>query len=122
MKGATPKDEYLHVRGVRLHYLDWGNQGQQPMLLLHGFLGHAHLWDDLALTLRDRYHVIALDREGMGKANGWKTELILSPIISQTSPGLSKPFACVLSFSWATPWVVEMPYSMRPVIPTRWPA
>ncbi len=68
MMGIQPKDEYLHVRGIRLHYLDWGNQGQPPMLLLHGFLGHAHVWDDLALTLRDRYHVIALDQRGHGQS------------------------------------------------------
>jgi pimeloyl-ACP methyl ester carboxylesterase len=61
-----PKDEYQEIKGLRLHYLDWGKSGQQPMLLLHGFMAHAHVWDEFAPGFRDRYHVIALDQRGHG--------------------------------------------------------
>jgi esterase len=61
-----PKDKYLDVKGLRLHYLDWGEKGKQPMLLLHGFMAHAHSWDDFASDFRERYHIIALDQRGHG--------------------------------------------------------
>ena len=38
------------------------------MLLLHGFLSHAHAWDDFALSFRFSYHVIALDQRGHGES------------------------------------------------------
>ncbi|MFH2011104.1 MAG: alpha/beta hydrolase [Pseudomonadota bacterium] len=63
-----PKDRYLDINGLRLHYLDWGNYEHQPMLLLHGFLSHAHAWDDFALNFRSCYHVIALDQRGHGES------------------------------------------------------
>ena len=63
-----PKDEYVNVNGLRLHYLDWGRKGQQTMLLLHGFMAHAHAWDEFASGFRDRYHIIALDQRGHGES------------------------------------------------------
>ena len=68
-----PKDRFLNVNRLRLHYLDWGNVGYQPMLLLHGFMGHAHVWDDFASSLRTHYHVIALDQRGHGESQ-WSEE------------------------------------------------
>jgi esterase len=49
-----------------LHYLDWGNESAPPMLLLHGFSGHAHTWDTLARAMCDEFHVLALDQRGHG--------------------------------------------------------
>lgn len=64
----VPEDRYIDVNGVKLHFLDWGNRTYQPMLLLHGFMAHAHVWDDLALAFRSDYHVIALDQRGHGES------------------------------------------------------
>jgi len=61
-----PKDAYLDIKGLRLHYLDWGKSGKQPMMLLHGFMAHAHAWDEFVSGFRDRYHIIALDQRGHG--------------------------------------------------------
>jgi pimeloyl-ACP methyl ester carboxylesterase len=77
MKALNPEDRYLYTNGLRLHYLDWGNDEQQPMLLLHGFLGHAHVWDDFALTFRAHYHLIALDQRGHGESQ-WSKEAAYS--------------------------------------------
>ena len=74
MKSAVPQDKYLDVNGLRLHYLDWGNDGYQTMLVLHGFMAHAHVWDDFALNFRSRYHVIALDQRGHGESQ-WSNEM-----------------------------------------------
>jgi len=67
-KTAEPNEKYLNVNGIRLHYLDWGNFRLQPILLLHGFMAHAHVWDDFAQTFRTRYHVMALDQRGHGES------------------------------------------------------
>ncbi len=68
MSAFVPEDKYLDVNGLRLHYLDWGTFGHQPMLLLHGFMAHAHVWDDFALRFRNHYHILALDQRGHGES------------------------------------------------------
>jgi pimeloyl-ACP methyl ester carboxylesterase len=64
-----PADRWLSVGGVRLHLLDWGGEGRPPVLLLHGFTGHAHAWDTLALALQPRFRVLALDQRGHGDSD-----------------------------------------------------
>ena len=66
-KTTEPNEKYLNVNGIRFHYLDWGNYKLQPILLLHGFMAHAHVWDDFGQNFRTRYHVIALDQRGHGE-------------------------------------------------------
>lgn len=63
---AQPVDKYLSVNGLRLHYLDWGSEGRQAMLLLHGFTTLSHAWDFFAPAFCDRYHILALDQRGHG--------------------------------------------------------
>jgi pimeloyl-ACP methyl ester carboxylesterase len=62
------ENKYLDINDLRLHYLDWDNCGNRPMLLLHGFMGHAHVWDAFSLQFRNQYHVIALDQRGHGES------------------------------------------------------
>src|SRR5262249_35906910 len=64
-----PQDRYVDADELRLHYLDWGNDAAPPMLLLHGFSGHAHTWDTFARAMCDRYHVVALDQRGHGDSD-----------------------------------------------------
>jgi pimeloyl-ACP methyl ester carboxylesterase len=53
--------------GIRLHYLEWpGPRDAPPILLLHGFLAHAHWWDFIAPWLAEHHRVVALDFGGMG--------------------------------------------------------
>ncbi len=68
-----PKDEYLNVNGLRLHYIKWGMSGDKTILLLHGFMGHAHTWDEFALNFRNRYLIIALDQRGHGESQWSKS-------------------------------------------------
>ncbi|MBW2093060.1 MAG: alpha/beta hydrolase, partial [Deltaproteobacteria bacterium] len=74
MRVTGPKDKWLEVNGFKLHYLEWGNQGNPPILLLHGFLGHAHVWDEFAVKIIDDYHVLALDQRGHGQSQKAKDE------------------------------------------------
>jgi pimeloyl-ACP methyl ester carboxylesterase len=58
---------YLDATGIRLHYLEWpAPPGAPTVLLLHGFLAHAHWWDFIAPWLAEDFHVIAPDFGGMG--------------------------------------------------------
>lgn len=71
-KTTEPNEKYLNINGIRFHYLDWGNYKLKPILLLHGFMAHAHVWDDFGQNFRTRYHVIALDRRGHGESQWCK--------------------------------------------------
>ncbi len=54
------------IRGLRFHFLEWGDPDAPPVVLLHGGNQSAHSWDLVALHLADRYHVLALDQRGHG--------------------------------------------------------
>jgi esterase len=71
MQGAA--DRYAEVNGLRIHYLDWGTSGKQPLVLLHGIARVAHNFDHLAPRFADRYHVIAVDMRGHGDS-AWHPE------------------------------------------------
>src|SRR5437867_13300713 len=69
MNLLSPLDRDLTVKGLRLHVLDWGGAGRAPLLLLHGFTGHAHAWDTLSIALQPHFHVHALDQRGHGDSD-----------------------------------------------------
>ena len=43
-----PADRIATVNGLRIHYLDWGTAGRQPLILLHGIARLARTFDHLA--------------------------------------------------------------------------
>ena len=63
-----PTSQYVKVRGVRLHYVDWGGAGQS-MLLLHGDMRTSRSWDAVARRLMGEYRIIALDMRGHGDSD-----------------------------------------------------
>ncbi len=63
---VEPRDGVVEVNGLRLHYLDWGNESAPPMLLLHATASNAHLWDHFARRFRDSFHIVAFDSRGNG--------------------------------------------------------
>ena len=69
----TPADRFVTTGGLRLHYLDWGNAGAPPLVLLHGIDRIAHTFDHIAPRFTSRYHVIAMDLRGHGDS-GWDPE------------------------------------------------
>jgi pimeloyl-ACP methyl ester carboxylesterase len=77
MGSVKAEDKYAEINGLRLHYLDWGNDCKRPMLLLHGFMGHAHVWDAFSLNFRTHFHIIALDQRGHGESQ-WSKEAAYS--------------------------------------------
>ena len=67
-----PVDHFVTIRGVRLRYADWGDNGPL-MLLLHGDMRTARSWDAVARDLCDKFHIISLDSKGHGDSE-WPTE------------------------------------------------
>jgi pimeloyl-ACP methyl ester carboxylesterase len=61
-----PAENDVALGGIRLHYLDWGEDGHPPVLFLHGGALTAHTWDVVCLTLRRDYRCLALDQRGHG--------------------------------------------------------
>ena len=73
LPAADYQDRFLTVNGIRLHYLDWGGEGKQPFVMLHGISRVAHQFDHLAPFFRDKYRVLAIDMRGHGDS-GWSPE------------------------------------------------
>ena len=63
---ARPVDRFVAVNGLRIHYLEWGANGKQPLILLHGIARVAHTFDHLAPHFSKDHHVIAVDMRGHG--------------------------------------------------------
>ena len=63
-----PEDNFVRIGSVRLHYVDWGNNGP-PLVLLHGGRITGRSWDASARGLSPFFHVIALDARGHGDSD-----------------------------------------------------
>lgn len=63
---GTPQDKWVFAGGLNLHYIDWGNEEKQPVLLLHGLQDCASRWDFFAERMASDYRVLALDHRGHG--------------------------------------------------------
>jgi pimeloyl-ACP methyl ester carboxylesterase len=65
MNYDQPRDGYVNVNGINLHYLDWGGTGS-PIVIVHatGFLGR--IYAPIAHELRAIGHVFGYDQRGHG--------------------------------------------------------
>jgi pimeloyl-ACP methyl ester carboxylesterase len=64
-----PQDGWLAARSIRLHLLTWGPPTAPPVLMLHGGMQDAHIWDPLARGLADAFRLYALDFPGHGDSD-----------------------------------------------------
>ena len=62
-------DCFVKVGDLNLHYLEWGNAGAPPVVMIHGLTGNAHAFDNLAPHFVPRYHVISVDVRGRGDSD-----------------------------------------------------
>lgn len=65
---ARVEDRTVELNGLQFHYRDWGDPSAPPLVLLHGFTGHARSWDTFASSLQERLRLLALDQRGHGES------------------------------------------------------
>jgi len=65
----SPTDKYIKVNDLKFHYLEWGDQKNPTIILVHGIAQTCHSWDFIALGLSEKYRVIALDLRGHGDSD-----------------------------------------------------
>jgi non-heme chloroperoxidase len=76
-EGAVPwRDTSPHMPrmvtvapGASLEVLDWGGRGR-PLVLLAGLGNSAHVFDEIAASLTDSFHVQGITRRGFGYSSG----------------------------------------------------
>lgn len=64
----SPQTQVVKITGVRLAYVDWGDNGP-PLLMLHGDLRTGRSWDGVARDLYESFHVVSLDARGHGDSD-----------------------------------------------------
>ena len=86
---AEPAARFYESQGLRLHYVDWGNEAAPPLILVHGGLDHCRNWDAIARELQPHFHVVAPDLRGHGDSE-WAKGKQLQPrrSMSTISAGL----------------------------------
>ncbi len=67
-KSGPTSNNYFSQR-LRLHFVDWGNEDAQPLLMIHGGRDHCRNWDWVAHAFRNDYHILAPDLRGHGDSD-----------------------------------------------------
>ena len=63
---STHKSATVLANGIKQHYLDWGGTGD-VIIFLAGLGNDAHVFDEIAPSFTDKFHVMALTRRGFGE-------------------------------------------------------
>ncbi len=64
---AATEPRFATVNGVKLHYLDWGGEGE-VLLFLTCLGGTAEDFEPLATPFTGQFHVLGLTRRGQGQS------------------------------------------------------
>jgi pimeloyl-ACP methyl ester carboxylesterase len=72
-----PISHFFYSDRLKLQFWDYGQDGKPGLVLVHGGLDHARSWDWVARSLREHYHVYALDLRGHGNS-AWAPGAIYS--------------------------------------------
>jgi esterase len=70
---APPRRHHIVLRGMRFHYVEWGDHAGRPILLLHGGGQTCRTWDVVCHELSPHYRCVALDQRGHGDSE-WSYE------------------------------------------------
>jgi len=67
---ATPREQFIELRGLRFHYLEWGDSAAPPLLMVHGGASSARgTWTLTAPSYANHFHIIAPDHRGHGETD-----------------------------------------------------
>ena len=70
---APALHHHVILRGMRFHYVEWGDCASRPILFLHGGGQTCRTWDVVCHELSPTYRCIALDQRGHGDTE-WSYE------------------------------------------------
>jgi len=62
------KSAFVTANGIKMNYLDWGGTGE-VVILLAGLGNDAHVFDEIAPSFTDKFHVMGLTRRGFGETD-----------------------------------------------------
>ncbi len=117
----TPIRKTLSTPDIQLSYLEW-NQGQEPLILLHGMADHALVWSSLGDYLKSDYHIIAPDMRGHGESSKPEKDYTFKSAISDLEALMDKmewSAAHIVSHSWtgklAAIWARENPARLKSI-------
>lgn len=68
MNFSNYKSDFVHVNGIRLHYLDWGGTGP-TLIFLTGMGCSAYIFNKFAPRFTDKFRVLVLTRRGQGDSD-----------------------------------------------------
>jgi pimeloyl-ACP methyl ester carboxylesterase len=70
---SATRSRFVDVRGLRIHYLEWGERVGEPLLLVHGWRDHARSWSYLVASLKQQSSkplwIVAPDCRGHGDSD-----------------------------------------------------
>jgi haloacetate dehalogenase len=117
-----PVRQTLSKPDIQLSYLEW-NQGQEPLLLLHGLADHALVWSSLGDDLAPDYHIIAPDMRGHGESTKPEKDYSFESAIADLEAlmdSLGWSSAHVVAHSWtgklAVIWARLHPQRLRSMV------
>jgi pimeloyl-ACP methyl ester carboxylesterase len=108
---------FVEVRGMRLHYQQWGQADSVAgIVLVHGLGSSSHIWDLVAPILAEQsLRVVALDQRGHGQSDqpdaGYDFESVVADLAGFVAAiGLTHP-SVVVGHSWGASVVLH--YAVR---------
>ena len=60
---------FIEINNIHVHYECWNEQGDETVVLLHGFTGSTKTWHEVAALLPKTYRIIAVDLIGHGQTD-----------------------------------------------------
>ncbi|ULP73363.1 Haloalkane dehalogenase [Nodularia sphaerocarpa UHCC 0038] len=119
---TMPLRQILSKPDIEFSYLEW-NQGEEPLLLLHGLADNAFVWSGLADDLAADYHIVAPDMRGHGESSKPEDDYTFESAIADLEAlmdHLGWSSAHVVSHSWtgklAAIWARKNPARLRSMI------
>jgi pimeloyl-ACP methyl ester carboxylesterase len=68
-----PRSDFVDVRGLDYHVLEWGDAEAPPVVMLHGWMDVGASFQFLVDALAGRWRVLAPDWQGFGRT-GWRAD------------------------------------------------
>jgi pimeloyl-ACP methyl ester carboxylesterase len=108
---SAPRSRIIHAGDLKLHVQDWGTPGQALLIFLHGLASTSQMFDLIAPSFSENYHVLAIDQRGHGLSDkpdsGYDFETIATDLDELLATmGYSHEDIVLVGHSWGAYTVV----------------